>query len=209
MNEQKKIIIISKNKSLARLCEIEANFCGFSSFVSESSLADVSKYSLAVVDIDTADPPALKAECEIVGITSGNVEENLFEYSYVLKNPFLLSELRNILYRFGESEKKTNDTPAVNEMTIYADMGGKEIIFCGRKIGLSEYEFRVLECLCRNSGLPVSREELSEIFGAERGNIAEVYICHLRKKLEGISHRKLIHTVRSVGYMTDCTLLYY
>ena len=71
------------------------------------------------------------------------------------------------------------------------------------KIKLSVSEYRLLERLCMAHGDTVSREEIMEILGAQDGNISDVYICRLRKKLETPLGRKLIFTERNVGYRTS------
>lgn len=57
----------------------------------------------------------------------------------------------------------------------------------------------------RNAGKVVSKTEISEhvwgIFFDTNTNIVEVYINHLRKKLDCASRRPLIHTIHGVGYM--------
>lgn len=212
MSELKRIVIISKNKDLARLCEIELIFYGFSVCVSEGAYTDISKYSVAIVDIDTATPSSLRGECKVVGVTGGdiNMEENRFKYDCLIKYPFLLSELRDAVGRLSreEGEISKNDSSVSEDKIIYANAERKEIDFCGRRIELSEYEFRVLERLCGSCGSAVDRTELSDTLGAEKGNIVEVYICHLRKKLEGVSNQKVIHTVRAKGYMTYWSMRY-
>ncbi|MBE6530974.1 MAG: winged-helix domain-containing protein [Ruminococcaceae bacterium] len=212
MSELKRVVIISKNKELARLCEIELIFCGFSAYVSEGGYTDISKYSVAIVDIDTASPQAIRGECRVVGITSRdiNIEEKGFRCDCVIKYPFLLSELRDIVCRFTQSQSGSakNEGDSAKDKVICANAISREIDFCGRRIELSEYEFKVLERLCSSCGSAVDRAELSDILGAEKGNIVEVYICHLRKKLEAISHQKVIHTVRAKGYMTYWSMLY-
>lgn len=213
MNETKMIAIISKNKGLARLCRIEADFCGLSSYVGDGTHTDLSKYSLAIIDIDTVAPSDVRGECMTVALTGGDVNsigDNGFKYARVIKYPFLLSELRELLFRVrqSEAERMKDDITESRNMTIYADAVNKRIVFCGREMELSEYEFRVLERLCGTSGVAVGRDELSDILGADRGNIVEVYICHLRKKLEAISDQKIIHTVRSKGYITYWSMRY-
>ena len=47
---------------------------------------------------------------------------------------------------------------------------------------------------------PVRRDELMRLFGAEKGNIADVYISRLRKKLEDPHGPRIIETVRGEGY---------
>ena len=35
-------------------------------------------------------------------------------------------------------------------------------------------------------------------------NVVDVYINHLRKKIDGNFHPKLIHTLRGIGYQLSC-----
>ena len=53
---------------------------------------------------------------------------------------------------------------------------------------------------------PVRRETLMEILGAEKGNISDVYVCLLRKKLEQLCECHVILTVRGVGYSMALTV---
>jgi two-component system copper resistance phosphate regulon response regulator CusR len=77
----------------------------------------------------------------------------------------------------------------------------------GRPVELTAKEFSVLEYLMRNPGRIVSREELSAHVWDERfdpfSNVIEVYIGRLRKKIDGESDVKLIHTRRGAGYLLE------
>ena len=74
----------------------------------------------------------------------------------------------------------------------------------GKRIALTAMEYRVLEYLALRRGALVSKEELLEHlydFNWERfGNVIEVYISGLRRKLEGVAGERLIQTVRGLGY---------
>jgi two-component system response regulator PhoP len=74
----------------------------------------------------------------------------------------------------------------------------------GKPIALTAMEYRVLEYLALRRGALVSKEELLEHlydFNWERfGNVIEVYISGLRRKLEGGAGERLIQTVRGLGY---------
>ena len=48
----------------------------------------------------------------------------------------------------------------------------------------------------------MTREELAALLGGG-GHSVEVYVCKLRTKLEKPLGRRLIHTVRGVGYRMD------
>lgn len=74
----------------------------------------------------------------------------------------------------------------------------------GRRLELTPKEFALLEYLMRNAGRLVSRamivEHVWDLSLDTMTNVVEVYIHYLRKKIDGGFDRKLIHTVRGVGY---------
>ena len=74
----------------------------------------------------------------------------------------------------------------------------------GRKIELTPKEFALLEYLMRNAGLRVTRAEIIErVWNLSLNtmtNVVDVYINYLRKKVDAASDRKLIHTIRGIGY---------
>ncbi|MGA8184369.1 MAG: response regulator transcription factor [Terriglobia bacterium] len=73
-----------------------------------------------------------------------------------------------------------------------------------RKIELTPKEFALLEYLMRNRGRAVSRpmiiEHVWNFSFDTMTNVVDVYINYLRKKVGGEDARKLIYTVRGVGY---------
>jgi two-component system, OmpR family, response regulator len=77
----------------------------------------------------------------------------------------------------------------------------------GRRVELTAREFGVLECLARRPGRPVSRAELlAEVWGPGfdgSPNVVDVYVGYLRRKLERPFDRRLIRTVRGVGFMLE------
>ena len=58
---------------------------------------------------------------------------------------------------------------------------------------------------CYNKGIVLSREKIENHvwnFDYEGGtNVVDVYIRYLRKKIDDGHERKLIHTVRGMGYV--------
>jgi two-component system, OmpR family, copper resistance phosphate regulon response regulator CusR len=74
----------------------------------------------------------------------------------------------------------------------------------GRKIELTPKEFALLEYLMRNAGQRVTRAEIIErvwnLSFNTMTNVVDVYINYLRKKVDAASDRKLIHTIRGIGY---------
>ena len=114
----------------------------------------------------------------------------------------LLARLRALVRR-GPSEHVLEF--AVADLRI--DRAAHTATRAGRQIDLTAREFSLLESLARRAGQPVSRTELLEhVWGGVDDmspNIVDVYIGYLRRKLERPSGRRLIHTVRGVGYRLD------
>src|SRR5215212_4785956 len=74
-------------------------------------------------------------------------------------------------------------------------------------IDLAPKEFGILEYMMRNRGRPLSRTMIVEhVWDMDYDgltNIVDVYIRHLRSKIDDKWPVKLIHTVRGIGYMLD------
>ena len=72
-------------------------------------------------------------------------------------------------------------------------------------IELSSKEYSVLEYLMRNKGIIVSKEKIEEnIWNYEyegTSDVIKVYIHHLRKKIDDKYEKKLLHTIKNVGYV--------
>jgi DNA-binding response OmpR family regulator len=72
-------------------------------------------------------------------------------------------------------------------------------------ISLSAKEYTLLTYMLKNKGRVLSREQLENhvwSFDYEGGsNIVEVYIRYLRKKIDDGFDKKLIHTIRGIGYV--------
>ncbi len=77
----------------------------------------------------------------------------------------------------------------------------------GRDIELTSKEYALLEYLLRHPRRPLSRTLIREhIWGYDyygASNVVDVYIRHLRQKLEANGEPALIHTVRGIGYKID------
>jgi len=74
-------------------------------------------------------------------------------------------------------------------------------------IELAPKEFGILEYMMRNRGRPLSRTMIVEhVWDMDYDgltNIVDVYIRHLRSKIDDRFAQKLIQTVRGIGYMIE------
>lgn len=96
-------------------------------------------------------------------------------------------------------------TPALTVADLTLDLDAREVRRAGTLIELTPKEFLVLEYLMRHAGRVMSRTLITEYawgYHFDPGtNIVDVVINHLRKKVDAGGQRKLITTVRGVGYV--------
>lgn len=140
-------------------------------------------------------------------INSDTDSRTMPEFNAFLQFPFLIKELRKIILSgFDRGVSNNTKDPDALDKCFIADKKRHGVVFKSSYISLSEYEFKLLELLCQNTSSCVTREEINSLFETNDGNIADVYICHLRNKLEVPFGIKIIYTLRKKGYMTDYTI---
>src|SRR6185436_10664651 len=83
----------------------------------------------------------------------------------------------------------------------------RKVVRGSETIDLAPKEFGILEYMMRNPGRPLSRTMIVEhVWDMDYDgltNIVDVYIRHLRSKIDDRSPVKLIQTVRGIGYLID------
>ena len=123
---------------------------------------------------------------------------------YLVK-PFAFQELLariRVLTRV-KAQDTSGSTYSIADLTL--NTATRQVTRGGRSISLSAKEFALLEYLMRNKDRVLSRDQIENNlwnFDYEGGtNAVDVYIRYLRKKIDEDFDRKLIHTVRGVGYV--------
>ena len=163
------------------------------------------------------------------GVDTPEYYEDFSLCSAFLHRPFLMSDLRYIIAGYFSLGQISSSSSVVNDDNGYlayisrlrriAEISGKRFdednreerclscdsesmnaIYGEKKFPLSEYEYKVLSLLCERRGDVVTREEISKMLGGEMSNMCDVYICHLRRKIDSALGLKLILTVRGKGY---------
>ncbi|MEG1790076.1 MAG: response regulator transcription factor [Oscillospiraceae bacterium] len=121
---------------------------------------------------------------------------------YLIK-PFAFEEL---LARIRAMTRKSGGS-ATNIFTcgdLTLNAGAHSVTRDGRAIDLSAREFAVLEYMIRNKGAVLSRESIENNiwnYDWEGGtNVVDVYMSYLRRKIDAEFDKKLIRTVRGVGW---------
>jgi two-component system copper resistance phosphate regulon response regulator CusR len=96
-------------------------------------------------------------------------------------------------------------SPVLQVGDLAIDQATREVRRAGELIELTPKEYTVLEYLARHAGRVMSRTLITEYawgYHFDPGtNIVDVVINHLRKKIDAKHGRKMISTVRGVGYV--------
>jgi two-component system, OmpR family, response regulator len=122
---------------------------------------------------------------------------------YVTK-PFAFEELLARVEALARRPRSlASQTLTVGDLVI--DQSTREVRRAGELIELTPKEYTVLEYLARHAGRVMSRTLITEYawgYHFDPGtNIVDVVINHLRKKIDAKHERRLITTVRGVGYV--------
>jgi len=124
---------------------------------------------------------------------------------YVMK-PFALPELLarvRALLRRGKIDQPSHFKFADLEM----DLINRVVTRAGQRLELTRREFDLLEYLVRNQGGIVSREMLARDVWKEPSratpidNVIDVHVARLRRKLDDPFDKKLLKTVRGMGFV--------
>jgi len=122
---------------------------------------------------------------------------------YVTK-PFAFEELLARVEALGRRPRAIA-APVLKVADLCVDLDAREVKRGGEMIELTPKEFLVLEYLMRHAGRVMSRTLITEYawgYHFDPGtNIVDVVINHLRKKIDASPGKKLITTVRGVGYV--------
>ena len=121
---------------------------------------------------------------------------------YLIK-PFDFDELlARIRVMTRKRTPHTSSVLTVGDLTL--DTGTHQVTRDGRPIDLSAREYAILEYMCMNPGIVLSREKIEDhIWNYDYSggsNVVDVYISYLRKKIDGGQEKKLIRTVWGSGW---------
>lgn len=121
-----------------------------------------------------------------------------------LTKPFAFSELlarSRVLLRRGKTELQT--VLQIADLTL--DLLSHKVRRNGEEIELTGKEYSLLEYFMRNRGKVLTRTMIAEHVWDYNfdtfTNVIDVYINHLRKKIDKNYSQKLLHTLRGVGYV--------
>ncbi|QCJ42266.1 response regulator transcription factor [Bacillus sp. S3] len=138
-------------------------------------------------------------EDRVKGLDSGGDD-------YLVK-PFqtaeLMARIRALLRRSGSLT--TNQTIKYRGIELLGRE--KEILVDGKPLRLTAKQYELLEFLIQNKGAILTKEQIYDrVWGFHSDTtvaIVEVFMHHLRKKLEPFGYHADIKTIRGVGYMLN------
>jgi len=112
----------------------------------------------------------------------------------------LLARIRALLRR---TQTERQQVYKFADLTM--DTASRQVTRGDRQVQLTAKEYELLELFLRHPRQVLTREVIFDrVWGYDFGgesNVLEVYIRYLRQKLEAGNEPRLIHTVRSVGYV--------
>jgi len=142
----------------------------------------------------------------------GDVEDKIKGLDYgaddYLAKPFAIAELmariRSLLRRASDHRD-----PLLTVSDIALNTKTRQVIKSGKSLELTPKEFSILEFLLYNQNRVVSRFTLAEhVWGDEfdpftMSNFIDVHIKNLRRKIDDSDKKKIIRTIRGVGFIIE------
>lgn len=123
---------------------------------------------------------------------------------YLVK-PFAFSELLARCQALIRRASRIADPSNLRFADLSMNLHTRKVYRADKEIDLQPLEFSLLEYLMRNAGRVVSKtmimEHVWDYNFSPQTNVVEARICYLRDKIDKDYDKKLIHTVRGVGYV--------
>jgi two-component system OmpR family response regulator len=122
-----------------------------------------------------------------------------------LTKPFAFAELLARVQGLIRRSSGVSEPTSLTFSELSMDFLSREVAREGEEIDLQPREFALLEYLMRNQGKVVSKTMIMEhVWNYNfdpQTNVVEARICRLRDKVDKGFGKKLIHTIRGVGYV--------
>ena len=123
---------------------------------------------------------------------------------YMVK-PFSFSELLARIQALIRRDKNHGEATTLKYRDLSMDLLKREVRRQNNKIDLPAKEYALLEYLLRNAEVVVSKtsilERVYDYSFDPQTNVVDVLVFRLRNKIDRDYDRKLIHTVRGMGYV--------
>lgn len=122
-----------------------------------------------------------------------------------LTKPFAFAELVARVHALVRRATRAPEPTTLTLGDLTMDLLGRRVTRGGSALDLRPREFTLLEYLMRNAGRVVSKTMiLSHVWEYSfdpQTNVVDVLVSRLREKIDRPFEKKLLHTVRGVGYV--------
>lgn len=123
---------------------------------------------------------------------------------YLVK-PYAFSELLARVQALIRRSTGSTEATYLEFDGVTVDLLARKVLRGGKDITLQPKEFSLLEYFLRNAGRVLSKTMIMEhIWGYDfdpQTNVVDVLVCRLRDKIDRGFEKKMIHTIRGVGYV--------
>jgi heavy metal response regulator len=125
---------------------------------------------------------------------------------YLMK-PFAFSELLARIQALLRRANAQTDPATLTVEDLRMDLIRRKVFRAKKEIDLQPKEFALLEYLMRNAGRVISKtmimEHVWDYNFDPQTNVVEARICKLRDKIDRDADKKLIRTIRGMGYVLE------
>lgn len=122
-----------------------------------------------------------------------------------LTKPFAFSELLARLQALIRRSTRAVEPTRLKVGDLIMDLLSREVSRASQKIELQAREFSLLEYLMRHPGRPVTKtmllEHVWDYSFDPQTNVVDVLVCRLRNKIDKDFPKKMLQTIRGVGYV--------
>ncbi len=221
-NPNHSVLLVKIPESLAQQASVDLNYAGFTTAVAIDFNLAKEKYKqiqpgMVIIDYDLAGESGLKFCRDLRNDGNRNpilllVEQAIIDFrvncleagadDYLIK-PYNSQQFLNFIKLY--LQPKTESKQYLSFLDLILDLNTRRLIRNDRGIDLTMKEFELLKYLMSHPQEVLSREQILEnVWGYDftgESNVIEVYIRYLRLKLESEGQKRLIQTVRGVGYV--------
>jgi len=221
-----RVLIVEDEEQIARFTELELRHEGYEVAKAMDgrtglSMAEEGNYDIILLDImlpelnglevlrrlrKTSNVPVILLTArdavmdKVSGLDSGADD-------YVTK-PFAIEELLariRVALKKKAAAKPAEDESAITYGKLKVNVSAYSVTYDGTPIELSKREFDLLTILLQNRNIVLSRDTLlGKVCGYDyfgETNVIDVYVRHVRSKIDEPYGINLIQTVRGVGYV--------
>jgi DNA-binding response OmpR family regulator len=217
-----RILIVEDEVKISRLIELQLKHEGYvtdTAFDGAEGLSKIEKnnYDLVLLDlmlpridgIEVCNRVRKFSDIPIIMLTAkddvrdkvSGLDTGADDY---LTKPFVFEELSARIRANLRKQRKDKSKEIIKVNDLMLNKETFEVTRDGKIVELSKTEFDLLYLLMENKGIVLTREKiLNRIWGYDyfgSDNILDVYIKYLRDKVDKPFDKKLIKTVRGVGY---------